>query len=547
LVQLGDAAAAEKFLRGIHWRYPQNEAIATEWVRLAHSAGNWFEAACRCERMRAHQPLVPFGYYFGAACLRKAQRLEEAGELIKQAYSRFGQLPEMLIAHAELAHVRRNFDEATSLWERLRNEHGRAEGFIAGVASLRENRRYEDANALALICIERYPRNLGAWLEYASVAVARADWGEAAYRWERVRCVFPNITAGYVHGSTALVELGRLTEADELLTLAVGKAPKTRALLIRYAELAGRRNDWVAALDRWTKAQFFFPNDGVIGQRILQARVRLLECDPDAAATAEAAIPVGRLDLGIAAGLPQMTDDGIPMRDIMISFESLGAGKLGCEFGGMQRAFGAEPLGLLRWTSVAPAHLMAALEARFDGVGSPEFTEVISLDHPGRSEYWTKDKRFGMASHTFMDATAITPDKMLNQSCRRLSYLKNKLLDDLQNGTKIFVYKEMFGRPLSEREVDRFHSAMQAFGRNYLLYVRYTDSLHANATVEELRPGLMVGYMDDFLVAKDGSLLTGEAAKPVVSSWATLCVKAYKLWKGLPLSGPQANDAQKAA
>ena len=70
------------------------------------------------------------------------------------------------------------------------------------------------------------------------------------------------------------------------------------------------------------------------------------------------------------------------MREIMLEFESLGGHPWGCEFGTVQRAFGAEPLGLLRWTEMPVEYIIKALKTRFFvGVGLPENTEIFEHEN----------------------------------------------------------------------------------------------------------------------------------------------------------------------
>jgi tetratricopeptide (TPR) repeat protein len=531
LVQLEQAAEADELLADGQGRYPTNAAIAIEWARAAHARRDRGEAVLRCERLRMYFPDVTFGYSFAAVCLLELRRLDEAEALINAAYRRFPDHPDVLVQDASLAHARGQFDKAIALWERIRADHGSPAGYISGVASFRESRRYDEAEALALIAVEKYPDDPNAWIQYALLPHSREDWSEAAQRWECVRTQFPSRAEGYVSGAAALIKDSRFDEAENLLPRAIELAPWSRHSAFAHAELAIRRNDWVAALARWTQAQRLFPNEAFLSVMTLQARMRLLEVDepgPDAAA--EADLPPGPLDLHIGPGLPRTSEDGTPMRDIMMAFESLGAAKFGCEFGGVQRAFGAEPLGLLRWTDMTPLQIISALEARFDGVGTPDHTEVILHEHHGYKEYYTRDKDFGMMSHTFVRETAIMQDRMFVQSCRRLQYLKDSLIDDLENGTKIFVYK-VFGCELSEEELDRLYKAMQALGKNTLLCVRRSDAAHTDTTVEQVKPGLMIGYMDRFLASEDGTVLSGEAAERVGRSWGVICAAAYIYWK----------------
>ncbi len=78
-----------------------------------------------------------------------------------------------------------------------------------------------------------------------------------------------------------------------------------------------------------------------------------------------------------------------------MSFQPLGDN---CEFGLVQRPFGAEPIDLLRWNAIGPEALICGLDCNFEDIENPESTE---LDLDGE-EFVLKDHRYGMAMHTFI-------------------------------------------------------------------------------------------------------------------------------------------------
>jgi len=125
-------------------------------------------------------------------------------------------------------------------------------------------------------------------------------------------------------------------------------------------------------------------------------------------------------------------------RALVMCFESLGGSGHGCEFGLFQRHFDAEPLGLLRWADLSQDLLIKALETRFEGVGLPENTIVFQPDHS--DEWWTRDSRFWMAMRSFVKVAEVDQERMTKQVCRRLQFLRQKLIEDLEAGEKIFVY-----------------------------------------------------------------------------------------------------------
>jgi hypothetical protein len=118
-------------------------------------------------------------------------------------------------------------------------------------------------------------------------------------------------------------------------------------------------------------------------------------------------------------------------------------------------------------------------------------------------------------------------DKVYAAACRRLQYLARKLVSDLEQGTKIFVYRRT-DRNLTETELDALHAAVRRYGENMLLYARYEDAGHPSGTVELVKPGLMVGYMDRFKASPNKELM----AAPPTASWLAVCRAAYAIWVG---------------
>jgi len=187
----------------------------------------------------------------------------------------------------------------------------------------------------------------------------------------------------------------------------------------------------------------------------------------------------------------------------------------------VQREFGAEPLGLLRWAEINPGQLLAALESDFAGVGDPDQTELmVTPSAIGAGEYQTRDRRFGMRMHTFIGADTRGHEQLRAQCCRRLTFLRRKLLDDLAAPTKVFVYKITRGN-LPPADIAKLHAALRRHGPTTFLYVRYADALHPNGMVEPSAPGLMIGYIDRFNVDPDGRV-----SDPAYQSWEVLCRRA---------------------
>jgi hypothetical protein len=202
-----------------------------------------------------------------------------------------------------------------------------------------------------------------------------------------------------------------------------------------------------------------------------------------------------------------------PLSELALKFENLGEN---CEFGLVQRRLGAEPLGLLRFSSTPILKLIDALNLRFEGLGRPELVEVRASE----KEYMVLDKKFGFLYHPWVSLGDADPKEIHARECGRLPFLVSKLIDDLEEGEKIFVYHGM--RKLSETIVLRLVEALRRYSKATLLWVEVEDEAHPAGTVKELTEGLLKGYIDRFA--------PGENAHDIsLEPWIAICRNAYAL------------------
>ena len=535
--------------------------FASEFARMAARQRDAAEAVRRWSVARMAFPRHPVGWVGGVESLREAGRVNEAEVLLDQLRERFPAEAAIPILAASLADAAKDWSKSVDLWAVAR-EHlpQNPIGFIKGAKALSQNGDLDQADALLADGIDRFPGNAELVTEWAELAVYRQRWSDAVERWALLRQQHPTIPLGYVNGSTALLAAGRAAEAEALITAAIEQFPdrpdvrrqqaryadmqcglaRTMAaqdrqdeaeallcsamqrfpdrhdLFAEYAAVATRRHDWTEALRRWRDAHRRFPEIKEFRHRTFEAELRVVETTASAAELS-AQPPTEQVDPAVEVSV---------MRAVVTRFESLGGTLHGCEFGLFQRDCGAEPLGLLRWTEMGPDNLIAALEGGFEGVGLPENTELGVHPTPDGPEYFTRDKRFMMSMHTFIKESDISYDKMFEQSCRRLRFLRDKLIDDLRSEEKIFVYKITW-RVLTPQELARIHLALRRYGNPTLLYVRREIPGRPHGTVDVVKPGLMVGYIDRFSASP-----TGESLGPATKSWSLLCQKALAAFKG---------------
>ncbi len=201
-----------------------------------------------------------------------------------------------------------------------------------------------------------------------------------------------------------------------------------------------------------------------------------------------AAFPGSLADSTLQACVQAAT--GLPAEALVMRFESIGQN---CEFGLVQRGFGAEPLGLLRFASLVTHALVDGLMASFAGVGRPETTRIYLTDPPER-EYRMHEQTYYLWYGTGQTEAQATQDAVLAQQCRRLGYLQPKFAADLHTGDKTYVLTFTDPGPLTDSEALAVFCALNRHGANRLLYTVFGDPARAGQ-VDRLYPGLLRGHL----------------------------------------------------
>lgn len=222
----------------------------------------------------------------------------------------------------------------------------------------------------------------------------------------------------------------------------------------------------------------------------------------------------------------------LPPQQLLMAFESLGEN---CEFGLAQRRCGAEPLDLLRFASAPLPELVAALRGRFVGLGEPGNLDIRLAG----GEYLVIDRCYGLLYHSWCGPRDAEPEEICRREQRHLPFLRDKLVRDLEEGRKIFVYHGM--EPLSRACALQLLLALRSYGPATLLWVERQQVGHPAGSVEWVAPGLAKGYMDRFAPGDDAHDLS-------IHCWLALCRAAYRLITGdsgspSPTSAPVTTSA----
>jgi tetratricopeptide (TPR) repeat protein len=451
-----------------------------------------------------------------------ARRYDDAEGVLTEAAERFPDTADALIGLSSLAAERGKWDLALQRWENVRRLFPNSSaGFLGVSVALLNLKRWADAERVLAEARLLFPTESGIAIKHAAQATRRCDWATALERWERVRAEFPGLARAHVETGVALYQLNRLAEAEEILAAAVARfADEPRAAAF-FAALATRRRDWKEALIRWRAARERFSSDRLMIKGEAQTKYGMwMDLDPASAGDSIATSSGGTVSADSIHEQRQTFADALRNHnsDLMLNFESLGNN---CNLGLVQRYVGSEPLGLLRFASIQFDCLINALHVRFDGVGSQESTKLIQDVRTG--EYWLGDKTHRIRMHSHIFAEQIDDDAkfriLFNKCCRRLEYLKNKLIADLESAEKIFVFRSQ--RLMSRDEMTQLHHEIRRYGPNTLLCVYESDG-HPNGTVDVLEAGLMAGYLERVDPNNKDIRL---------DSWLQICTSAAEIWR----------------
>lgn len=419
---------------------------------------------------------------------------------------------------ASTAMERGDLHEALRHWALVRS-YAPADpaGYLRPALALSRAGGSEEAERILLAGIRNCTDTFELMIEYAWIAHYRSEWDEALDRWSRLATSFPRHSAGAVGVARCLVQLGKIDQAESYLAgLEFAPADDVDAG-IAFAEIASSRRDWTEAVRRWGTLRSAYPEHPRVIDGYGQA---LWQLNSDEAETVSKPrhnlIPPESAGLRRPVDVPAVRD--AETRDLLLKFQSLGEN---CEFGLVQRRFGAEPIGLFRWTYLPPERAIRLLQSRFAGIGAVQNTK-LSVSH--YHEYFVEDMQNDLVFHTFLPEGSADPAVLLAQNCRRLERLREKLIEDLESGEHIFVYKLQYDA--CEETLARMQAALREYGPNTLVCVRTKDGANPAGSVRVAADGVIYGYLERSCPIVGPS---GEIWDIAFDDWKSVCRKALEL------------------
>lgn len=453
--------------------------------------------------------------------LREMGRLKEAEEVLHQITILFPDDQRAAFGYARMAYARRDWRESIKRFQHLTECFP---DFLDGYRFLGDllygQKRYDEADIVIAEGMSRFPAEPRLAVSYAWSGHLKGDqtrdWRTACERWQSLVRTFPDERLGYAMLGFVLSKfLNRTEEAEVVLQEGMKRFPEDVAIAREHARAADYRNDWAEALRRWDALIERWPEDRSLtkGRGETEARQRLTEIDHAHDDRSTHLVHV------LPRPSPEPTREG----NLLLRFESLGEN---CEFGLVQRHFGVEPLGLLRWVALAPEDLCLALEEQFQGLDDPADMEVRLVG----PEYHMYGKRYRMRMHTYIVESEYkgTVAQLHAQLFRRIRYLKEKFLEDLRAAEKLLLWQSGVGSVIGDETVLRMRDAVRSYGRNTLVVIRRDNEPALSPSAESRVPGLIEGrlHQTDKVTTPDGRT---SSVSPF-DGWVTLCRTIVKLW-----------------
>ena len=406
----------------------------------------------------------------------------EAESILRQAMENLPDEPGLLIDFARCAALQQQPAEEIARLALLRQRFpNHAVGYINGIRAARRTNSHVEAEALAEQGLARCGNHHRLLIESAICADLRSEWPEAVRRWRLVDQHGPMDGRAFYGLGVALIRNGQIDEGEAELWKGLAKFPRDLDVKVALAEAATARECWGEAVAIWQKLLEENPRNqrlidglGVATWRYQVQKETFGEFHDDT--------QVQVADVG------QVLDE--ELRQLMLRFESLGED---CEFGLVQRHYGAEPLSMLRWCSTHPGTLTPGLGRRFEGVGE---LQNIELDL-GKPEIMVNEKSSGIRFHTFIQRSPnLDLEDFSRRQAKHLAQLRRRFLDRLDDGEKIYVYKML--KIYSLDIIEAIYAGIQRYSSAPLLVISRADTENPPGSLRHLHDGLYHGYVDRF-------------------------------------------------
>jgi hypothetical protein len=207
----------------------------------------------------------------------------------------------------------------------------------------------------------------------------------------------------------------------------------------------------------------------------------------------------------------------LPPAELMMQFESLG---MNCEFGLLQRHYGANPHSLLRFVGIEIQDLLLGLDKSFEDIDNP--AQLRAYTDGSDSQRWISfSAMYNLHRHSYQAVAEMDEAAFLAAERRKLARERERFQEVLATGERLFVYQR--NEFLQPAHVMPILNMLRSHGPNALLFV--TPNYGApSGSVDLLAPDLYRGNIDR--LAPQANAIDSN-----VPAWTSICANAYRLWR----------------
>lgn len=183
---------------------------------------------------------------------------------------------------------------------------------------------------------------------------------------------------------------------------------------------------------------------------------------------------------------------GSPLSEALRDFDAL-AGN--CDMGLALRNLEYESLSFLRFGGATPAVAIRGLENGFAGLGEDLRLEIA--DNP-LSEWMVSDA-VGLRFHSGLSSKEVTEAELRKRFPRYIQRLRDRFLEDLQEGQKIFVFsdhKDLNSTRTLEYILPLYLAFREKTGSPLLWVCPSANNPAQRGSVRQIMPGLYLGELD---------------------------------------------------
>lgn len=502
--------------------------LFVERALICFMTRDWIQARARFAEVRAQFPNEIEGYIRGSEVEQNLGTKQEALSIMELATVIFQNDRKILERYVVLAERLADMKHATAAWRKIRRVYGDEAAFIGEARSLAGYGDPQAAQDLLKDALKLFPTSLSLAAEVARTLTRQGFWKDAGKHWT----LLSNDQDLRLEATSRLRDAIRFTVAREdrvtnevylPVATVVGQQlsnllSKTWTLRYGSGHILGQNiklGTYGELLNYYGEARSW----GIIENcfclfdehQYIISRLSSIETSDD-----------GQLMLkgrdwvrSAVESFIIMEEQRFSIRSVLNRFESLGNN---CEFGLVQRFYGIEPLGLFRFNWADYEALLSGLS---DGFSELDIAGSVQIRRsPNDQELIGEVEAYKYKYHTGLYDADISIPGLEESEALRIRYLGRKLIEDLEDGVKIYVRKGEKHEDFDK--IVRLHDVMLKIGGCTLLWVTEARTDHPPGTVEVVRAGLLRGYIDRFAP-------TEAAGRAVFDTWAKICLEASTL------------------